>query len=89
MKIRPGTDKIVVKRLSSNEDKSSGGIIIQAQDQIQALFGEVLAVEEEYSEYEPGDKVFFNTGITVAPDVYILKEEDILGVVCDDDDETI
>jgi len=94
MKFKPLHDRVVVKRIDSDE-KSAGGIIIPDTAKEKPSEGEVLAVGPgemtEDGKLEPmnvksGDKILFGkwSGTEVkldGHDVLIMKESDIMGIL--------
>ena len=94
MKFRPLHDRVVVRRLES-EEKTKGGIIIPDAAKEKPQEGEVIAVgsgaRDESGKLVPldvkkGDKVLFGkwSGTEVkidGQDLLIMKESDIMGVV--------
>ncbi len=94
MKFRPLHDRVVVRRLDS-EERSAGGIIIPDTAQEKPMEGEVIAVgpggRTEDGKLIPmdvkaGDRVLFGkwSGTEVKiddEDVVIMKESDIMGVI--------
>jgi chaperonin GroES len=94
MKFRPLHDRVVVKRVES-EQKTTGGIIIPDSAQEKPQQGEIVAVgpggRDESGKLTPldvkvGDKVLFGkwSGTEVKLDgveYLIMKESDIMGVV--------
>lgn len=94
MKIRPLQDRILVKRVES-EERTSGGIIIPDNAKEKPMEGEVVAVGngkklEDGSLAKPdvkvGDKVLFSkySGSEVKIDGIehlVMREDDLLGVV--------
>ena len=94
MKFKPLHDRVVVKRIDSDE-KSSGGIIIPDTAKEKPSEGEVLAVETgEITEdgksrpmnVKTGDKILFGkwSGTEVkldGQDLLIMKESDIMGIL--------
>ncbi len=94
MKIRPLRDRLIVRRLTS-EEKTKGGIIIPDSAKEKPLEGEVLAVGNGKVladgkivplEVKKGDKVLFGkyAGSEVKVDneeLLMLKEEDLLGII--------
>ena len=78
MKIRPLQDRILVKRLES-EDKTKGGIIIPDSAKEKPAEGNALDVKK-------GDKVLFSkyagTEVQIEGDEHIIiREDDVLGVI--------
>ena len=94
MKFRPLHDRVVVRRLES-EEKTKGGIIIPETAKEKPQEGEVIAVgsgaRDESGKLVPldvkkGDKVLFGkwSGTEVKIDgteYLIMKESDIMGIV--------
>jgi chaperonin GroES len=94
MKFRPLQDRVVIRRLHS-EEKTSGGIIIPDTAQEKPMEGEVVAAgpgarNEQGQivalEVKAGDRILFGkwTGTEVKLDgeeVLIMKESDIMGIV--------
>jgi len=94
MKFRPLHDRVVVKRLDS-EEKTAGGIIIPDTAKEKPSEGEVVAVGEgargDDGKLVPmavkaGDKVLFGkwSGTEVkidGDDLLIMKESDIMGIL--------
>ena len=94
MKFRPLHDRVVVRRLDS-EEKTKGGIIIPETAKEKPQEGEILAVgsgaRDESGKLVPldvkkGDRVLFGkwSGTEVkidGQDLLIMKESDIMGIV--------
>ena len=94
MKIRPLQDRVLVKRIES-EEKTRGGIIIPDTAKEKPIEGKVLAVgagkigedgKQRPVDVKPGDRILFGkySGTEVKIDgeeALILREEDILGVL--------
>ncbi len=94
MKFRPLHDRVVVKRIES-EEKTKGGIIIPDNAKEKPQEGEVVAVgpgaRDEDGEYikmdvKTGDRILFGkwsgTEIKIdGEDLLIMKESDIMGVI--------
>jgi chaperonin GroES len=94
MKFRPLQDRVVIRRLHS-EEKTSGGIIIPDTAQEKPMEGEVVAAgpgarNEQGQivalEVKAGDRILFGkwTGTEVKLDgeeLLIMKESDIMGIV--------
>ena len=94
MKFRPLHDRVLVKRVDSDQ-KTAGGIIIPDTAQEKPMEGEVLEVgsgaRDETGKLVPldvkkGDKILFGkwsgTEITLDNvDYVIVKESDIMGIV--------
>jgi chaperonin GroES len=93
MKIRPLSDRLVVKR-TQEEEKTKGGIIIPDTAKEKPLEGVVVAVGSGKSfkngkvvplDVKEGDKVLFGkyTGTEVkvdGQDLVLLREDDVLAV---------
>ena len=94
MKFRPLHDRVVVRRIES-DDRTAGGIIIPDTAQEKPQEGEIVSVgsgtRSEDGKVTPldvkaGDKILFGkwSGTEVkinGEDLIIMKESDILGVV--------
>ncbi len=94
MKFRPLHDRVVVRRLES-EEKSKGGIIIPDTAKEKPMEGEIVAVgtgarHENGTlialDVKAGDRVLFGkwsgTEVTVEDQEYlIMKESDIMGII--------
>jgi len=94
MKFRPLHDRVVVKRLET-DDKTAGGIIIPDTAKEKPSEGEVLAVgpgeAADDGKLKPmnvktGDKILFGkwSGTEVkldGQDLLIMKESDIMGIL--------
>ncbi|MEQ8227308.1 MAG: co-chaperone GroES [Rhodospirillales bacterium] len=94
MKIRPLQDRVIVKRIDS-EQKTAGGIIIPDTAQEKPQEGEVVAVgpggRDESGkiiqlDVKKGDRVLFGkwsgTEVKVeGQDLLIMKESDIMGIL--------
>jgi len=94
MNFRPLHDRVVVRRIES-EEKTKGGIIIPDSAKEKPIEGEVLAVgngkvledgKVRALDIKPGDRVLFGkySGTEVKLDgeeALILREDDILGVI--------
>ncbi len=94
MKFRPLHDRVVVRRLES-EEKTAGGIIIPDTAKEKPMEGEVIAAgpgaRNEQGQLVPldvkaGDRVLFGkwSGTEVkidGEDLLIMKESDIMGII--------
>ncbi|HGX94163.1 MAG TPA: co-chaperone GroES [Candidatus Tenderia sp.] len=94
MNIRPLHDRIVVKRLDS-EEKTAGGIVLPGSAQEKPQMGEVVAVgagrtldngDVRALEVKTGDKVLFGkfagTEINIdGQELLVMREEDLFAVV--------
>lgn len=93
MKFRPLHDRVLVKRLES-EEKTSGGIIIPDTAKEKPMEGEIMAVgtgaRQENGTITPldvkaGDRILFGkwSGTEIkldGQDYLVMKESDIMGV---------
>ena len=96
MKFRPLHDRVLVRRVKSDE-KSPGGIIIPDTAQEKPMEGEVIEVgsgaRDESGKLVPldakkGDKILFGkwsgTEVKMGGEEYlIMKESDIMGIITD------
>ena len=94
MKFRPLHDRVVVRRIES-EDRTSGGIIIPDTAKEKPQEGEVVAIgpggRDESGKLVPldvkaGDRILFGkwSGTEVkidGEDLLIMKESDVMGVI--------
>ena len=94
MQIRPLHDRVLIRRLDS-EEKTAGGIIIPDTAQEKPMEGEVIAAgdgaRDENGQIQPldvaaGDRVLFGkwagTEVTIdGEELVIMKESDIMGVM--------
>lgn len=94
MKIRPLQDRIIVKRVES-EEKTKGGIIIPDSAKEKPMEGKVIAVgkgkvldngERSKPEVKSGDRVLFSkyagTEVKIEGEEHlIMREDDILGII--------
>jgi chaperonin GroES len=94
MKIKPLSDRILVRRLEA-EEKTKGGIIIPDTAKEKPREGKIVAVGDGRIDdngkkvplsIKKGDKVLFNsyagTDIKVDGEEFlIMKEEDVLGII--------
>ena len=93
-RIRPLADRLIVKRVEEQEQRSAGGIIIPDTAKEKAQEGKVVAVGPGRKEdgkvlpvdVKAGDRVLFGkyAGSEIKIDGeehLILREEDVLGVV--------
>jgi chaperonin GroES len=94
MKIRPLQDRILVKRLDS-EEKTAGGIIIPDNAKEKPMEGEVIAIGNgkrlddgslQKPDLKVGDQILFSkyAGSEVKIDSHehlVMREDDILGVL--------
>ena len=94
MKFRPLHDRVVVRRVES-EEKTAGGIIIPDTAQEKPQEGEIIAVgpgaRDETGKLVPldvkvGDRILFGkwSGTEVkigGEDLLIMKESDVMGVI--------
>lgn len=94
MNIRPLNDRILVKRLES-EEKTAGGLFIPDSAKEKPAEGEIVAVgpgkmtdkgERVAMDVKAGDRVLFSkyggTDVKIEGEDYlIMREDDILGVI--------
>jgi len=94
MQFRPLHDRVIVRRIESQE-KTAGGIIVPDTAKEKPQEGEIIAVgpgarnekgELMTLEVKPGDRILFGkwSGTEVkieGEDLLIMKESDILGVI--------
>ena len=94
MNIRPLHDRVVVKRLES-EEKSAGGIVLPGAAQEKPNLGEIVAVgsgrvldngDKAALDVKVGDKIMFGkfagTEVKVeGDDLLVMREEDIFAIV--------
>jgi chaperonin GroES len=94
MKFRPLHDRVLIRRVES-EEKSAGGIIIPDTAKEKPMEGEVLAVgpgargedgEIHPLDVKPGDRILFGkwSGTEIKIDgeeLLIMKESDVMGVI--------
>jgi chaperonin GroES len=94
MKFRPLHDRVVVRRVES-EEKTAGGIIIPDTAKEKPMEGEVLAVgpgarnekgELVALDVKAGDRILFGkwSGSEVridGEDLLIMKESDVMGII--------
>ena len=94
MKIRPLQDRIIVKRVES-EEKTKGGIIIPDSAKEKPMEGKVVAVgsgkvlesgEKAVPEVKAGDRVLFSkyagTEVKIEGEEHlIMREDDMLGII--------
>jgi len=93
--VRPLADRVVIKRIEEEEEKSPGGIIIPDTAKEKPQKGEVIAVgpgrlDEKGNrmpmEVSVGDKVLFSkyagTEVKIHGEEYlIMREDDILAII--------
>ena len=94
MKFRPLHDRVVVRRVKS-EEKTAGGIIIPDTAQKKPQEGEIIAAgpgaRDEAGklvplDVKPGDRILFGkwSGTEVkidGEDLLIMKESDVMGII--------
>ncbi|MGH6982810.1 MAG: co-chaperone GroES [Stellaceae bacterium] len=94
MKFKPLQDRVLIRRLES-EEKTAGGIIIPDTAKEKPMEGEIVAVgpgtrtedgKLHALDVKPGDRVLFGkwSGTDVKIDgeeLVIVKESDVLGIV--------
>jgi chaperonin GroES len=95
MKIRPLYDRIVVKRIAEDEEKTAGGIIIPDSAKEKPQQGEVVAVGKGKRlddgtlvplEVKVGDKILFgkysgSEAPKLGDEYLIMREDEVLGVL--------
>ena len=95
MNIRPLYDRIVVKRLENNEDKTAGGLFIPDSAKEKPQEGEVVAVGQGKRgddgklmplDVKAGDRILFGkySGSDIKMDgneYLIMREDEVLGVI--------
>ncbi|MFN7066094.1 MAG: co-chaperone GroES [Aquificaceae bacterium] len=93
--LRPLYDKIVVKRLEEQEQRTASGIIIPDTAKEKPQIGEVIAVgegkllqngQQVSPKVKPGDKVVFNkyagTEVELDGEKYlIMSEDEVLAII--------
>ncbi len=94
MNIRPLHDRVVVKRLDS-EEKTAGGIVLPGSAQEKPMMGEIVAAgagrvldngDKAALEVKVGNKVLFGkfagTEVKIdGDDLLVMREEDIFAIV--------
>ncbi len=94
MNIRPLHDRVVVKRLES-EETSAGGIVLPGSAQEKPMMGEVVAVgtgrilengDKRALDVKVGDKVLFGkySGTEIkleGQELMVMREDDLLAVL--------
>ena len=95
MNIRPLYDRIVVKRIEEDEEKTAGGIIIPDSAKEKPQQGEVVAVGKGKRlddgklvplEVKVGDKILFgkysgSEAPKLGDDYLIMREDEVLGIL--------
>jgi chaperonin GroES len=95
MQIRPLYDRIVVKRIEEEEQKTTGGIIIPDSAKEKPQQGEVVAVGKGKRlddgtlvplEVKVGDKILFgkysgSEAPKLGEEYLIMREDEVLGVI--------
>jgi chaperonin GroES len=95
MKIRPLYDRILVKRVDEDVDKTAGGLYIPDSAKEKPQQGEVIAVGQGKRgddgkliplDVKPGDRIMFGkysgSDIKIGTDEYmIMREDEVLGVL--------
>jgi chaperonin GroES len=95
MKIRPLYDRIVVKRVESEAEKTSGGLYIPDSAKEKPQEGEVVAVGKGKRledgkvvplDVQPGDRILFGkysgSEIKIDGEEYmIMREDEVLGIL--------
>ena len=84
--IKAITDRVFIK-LPPEEEKTSGGIIIDYDGPNRRNIGVVISVGEKVRSIKKGDKVLFHIFDDLPgaeKDVVVVRESSILGVISDD-----
>jgi chaperonin GroES len=95
MKFRPLQDRVLIKRLEDNEEKTKGGLYIPDSAKEKPQQGKVIAVGKGKTNDEgktfpldvkSGDRILFGkySGSEIKVDgeeLLIMREEDVLGIV--------
>jgi chaperonin GroES len=95
MKIRPLYDRIVVKRVENEQEKTSGGLYIPDSAKEKPQEGEVVAVGKGKRledgkliplDVQPGDRILFGkysgSDIKIDGQEYlIMREDEVLGIL--------
>ena len=95
IKIRPLYDRIVVKRIAEDEEKTAGGIIIPDSAKEKPQQGEVVAVGKGKRledgklvplEVKVGDKILFgkywgSEAPKLGEEYLIMREDEVLGIL--------
>jgi chaperonin GroES len=95
IKIRPLYDRIVVKRIAEDEEKTTGGIIIPDSAKEKPQQGEVVAVGKGKRlddgtlvplEVKVGDKILFgkysgSEAPKLGDEYLIMREDEVLGII--------
>ena len=92
-KIRPLSDRVLVKRVDS-ESKSAGGIVIPDSAQEKPMMGEVIAVgngkvldsgQTRKPDVAVGDRILFGkysgTEVKIDGEQYLMMKEDIMAIL--------
>jgi len=91
-KIRPLYDRVLIKKIEGQEEKTAGGIIIPDAAKEKAQTGIVIAVGQGHRTEQGtviplivkvGDTVFFTkyAGTDADKEYTVLREDDILGII--------
>ena len=97
MKIRPLYDRIVVKRVETETEKTSGGLYIPDSAKEKPQEGEVVSVGKGKRledgkivplDVQPGDRILFGkySGSEIkldGEDYMIMREDEVLGILTD------
>lgn len=86
MKIKAIADRIFV-RLEPEAEKTSGGVLLVSDIPEPRTVGVLESVGEQVKGIKPGDRVLFHVFDeleTPVKDVVAVRENSILGVLCDD-----
>ncbi len=86
MTVKPLGERVLVKT-DKAEEKTAGGLFIPQTSQEKTQFASVIAVGADVKSVKTGDKILHDkyAGTTLKldnEDYLILKEEDILAIIC-------
>ena len=95
MKIKPLQDRILIRRLDSEEEETRGGIVIPDTAKEKPQEGEVVAVgdgkvldsgQKLTMSVKPGDRILFGkyagTEVKLEDEEYlIMREDEVLGIL--------
>ncbi|MEW6115414.1 MAG: co-chaperone GroES [Nitrospirota bacterium] len=86
MKIKPLKDRVVIKYLEEEAEKTAGGLYVPDVAKEKPQKGTVEAVGSEVKELKAGNQVLFDkySGSKIklnGTEYLIMKEEDVLGVI--------
>ena len=85
MRIKPVGDRIILKNVDNYKGNTQGDLLV---GEIMAMQDNVSIDNDIWDEISIGDKVVFRRGAGVYfYNYYILKSQEILGIVEDEEDE--